>query len=254
MKRNILITGSGGTLAPRVIRSFTRSGWQWSPWDRNLADPDDRDACVSYFRRVRPDALLHLGMGHENWAGLLAGLASDAGIPFAFTSSVMVFGNHMQGPFEPDREPEPADDYGAYKLRCEHAVLRENPRGLIIRMGWQFDETSGGNNMFAQLSTQAEKQGFISASKKWIPACSHMSDSGEWIRDLMLQGAEGVYHLDGNSGEAESFYDMLVKIRELLDLPWELKEDNSFVFDQRMPDERCRPISIPARLSRSRSI
>lgn len=248
MSKHVLITGSGGSLAPHVIRRFTQAGWEWSGWDRKGADPDDTDACIRYFKEKKPDALIHLGMGHENWSGLLARLASERGIPFAFTSSVMVFGNHMTGPFQPGRVPEPADEYGAYKLRCEEAVTRENPRGLIIRLGWQFDENSGGNNMFAQLSAQAREQGYISASKKWIPACSHMAESGEWMYSLLSRGEGGVYHLDGNSSEAWNFYDMIDAIRVRLNLPWELREDNSFVFDQRMLDDRCEPESIPQRL------
>ena len=72
----LLITGLNGTLAPKVATAAAHRGWQVSGWDRHRFPPDNISACHTFLAETKPDAIMHLAMGSEIWAELLAAYAA----------------------------------------------------------------------------------------------------------------------------------------------------------------------------------
>lgn len=230
-----LVTGWRGTLAPRVAREIAGRGAEPIGWDRDQAPADDPGACQAYLDAVRPAGILHLGMGSAAWAAQLAGYARDHDIPFGFTSTVMVFGTRP-GPYRVGDEPSPAEEYGAYKVRCEKAVAAADPDGVVARIGWQIDESGIGNNMLAQLDAQAQTSGgMIRANAAWIPACSWMRDTARSLLDLVCDpGRRGLAHLDSNSVDAWAFPEVVRHVARVGCRDWVIEEVEDGVHDQRL--------------------
>ena len=72
----LLITGLNGTLAPHLARVAKAAGAQVLPWPREVVDPADEAASALFLQRMKPDAIAHLGMGAEAWAGRLSAYAA----------------------------------------------------------------------------------------------------------------------------------------------------------------------------------
>ncbi len=235
---NIVLTGSRGTLAQALIPLAKKRGWNITAWDRNAVNPEDNDAGNAWLESQNPDAICHLAMGSEYWAGRLAGFAASRRIPFLFTSSVMVFDNRKSGPYLPTHKPETDDEYGQYKIRCEDQIMANNDNAAILRLGWQFDHRRGGNNMYAQLQTMMTEGNHIDASRLWIPACSHMEHSSEIILNLIKEGSRGIWHADANARSGLSYPHLLETLNSRYGMGLRFQENEDYSHDQRMDDPR----------------
>jgi dTDP-4-dehydrorhamnose reductase len=239
---HLLITGLNGTLAPKVAAAAARRGWQVTGWDRHRVPPSDAGACRAFLLETMPDAIVHLAMGEESWAGLLAAYASERRAPFVFTSTAMVFDCVPDGPHAAGDARTAKDDYGRYKIRCEDAVWASpGPVGhrTVARIGWQIDaDDSGhatGNNMLAHLDAQHACDGRIWASTLWRPACSFMADTADALLGLVEQPAGGTVHLDSNAIEGHTFARIVaaLKVRYARD-QWLIAPNESYRHDQRL--------------------
>lgn len=237
------MTGLSGTLGPYVANYFKQQNWNLVNWDHHSVSPEDGSACQQLWDEVKPDAVCHLAMGSESWAGWLASQCKNHSIPFLFTSTAMVFDSSKQGPYSIFSDRNSQEGYGQYKIRCEDAIWAANPDALIARLGWQIGDTRGGNNMFEQLCQQHEKQGHIDASSTWFPATSRMRDTAEMLFKLIQRNEAGLYHVDSNAQDKLSFYELVQKLAKFHQLNWTVKENRDFNYDQRLHDER---IQTPA--------
>lgn len=236
---HVLITGLNGTLAPKVASHAVQRGWRISPWDRNRVPPADAKACNAFLGALQPDAIVHLAMGEEAWARLLATCTSKRNIPFAFTSTAMVFSHKPDGPHAPDDERTAADDYGRYKMRCEDAVLAANPSATVVRIGWQIhaddNGNAQGNNMLAHLDAQQARDGKIVASTLWRPACSFMDDTAEVLLGLIENPVAGVAHVDSNAIEGHAFDRIVAALKhEFKRDDWMIVREEGYRHDQRL--------------------
>jgi dTDP-4-dehydrorhamnose reductase len=237
-----LITGLSGTLAPKVATAATRRGWQVTGWDRHRVPPADAAACRAYLVAVRPDAIVHLGMGEESWAGLLAAHASEVGVPFVFTSSAMVFDCLPDGPHAVNDVRTAKDDYGRYKVRCEDAVWAapgSSAGRTVVRIGWQIDADEAGratgNNMLAHLDAQQAREGRITASTLWRPACSFMVDTAEALLGFVTQPAGGTVHVDSNAVEGHTFDRVVAGLKVRYGRgDWVIVPEEGYRHDQRL--------------------
>lgn len=244
----LLITGMNGTLGPKVAAAARARGMEPVGWDRQAASPDDPDACRRLLDRSGSSAILHLAMGAETWAGLLARYAAERGIPFLFTSTAMVFDHDPDGPHQPGDARSSRDDYGRYKIRCEDAVLAANAAAMVVRIGWQIDPDARGNNMLAHLDGWQRDQGRVEASRLWIPACSFMADSAEAFLTLVDAPVAGVHHLDSNAGEAHSFDRIAGALALEFDRGWRVEAVETYRHDQRLASGDGRMPGISSRL------
>lgn len=120
-------------------------------------------------REVKPFALVHCAMGSPQWAEDMARVCAEEGSKFLYVSSASVYGTQQQGPLTVNDTPVPCDDYGRYKLECEHRVRAANDQAIVVRIGWQMALRRGGNNMVEHLAQQQAEHGHLAASTEWFP-------------------------------------------------------------------------------------
>ena len=174
-----LITGAGGTVGRALTACLHDRGHVTIAWDKQHVPVNHYMAMEHFVRDTAPDGLFHLavassstGMENESWevnvhwASELAWITRKFQIPMLFASSVTVFSDQTQGPFDLDRLPDAVDGYGFEKRKAEDLVLNQNPAACVARLGWQIGEDFHGNQMLAWLEQEYIEKNVIRASKK----------------------------------------------------------------------------------------
>lgn len=253
MTRPWLVTGLTGTLAPHVADVLRAQGHSVVGWNRHLVPADDSPHARAYLADTDPVGILHLAIGSEAWAGLLAGHAAQRALPLVFTSTVMVFHHDPDGPHRPGDPTTSQDGYGQLKIRSEDAIRAAYPGAVIARIGWQMHPAGKGNNMIRQLGEQQAEHGVIRASRLWLPACSFMTDTARALVTLAQGGAAGTVHLDSNAQDALSFAELVRALAQQLHLPWQVEETDDYRHDQRLVDDVQRMPGLRAALDSLRS-
>jgi dTDP-4-dehydrorhamnose reductase len=146
--------------------------------------------------------------------------------------------------------PEPCDDYGRYKLDCEHRVCAVNDEAIVVRIGWQIALRRGGNNMVEHLAQKQAEHGHIAASTEWFPACSLLEDTSRALARALETSMPGLYLLDGNPGW--SFWQIARALDEAMGAGWEVRESKDFRWNNRMVDNNLTIPAIAAVLGRQR--
>jgi dTDP-4-dehydrorhamnose reductase len=259
------MTGSNGTVGTALARVLRERGDEVIGWDRAVAPPADRAACERLVREIEPEAVVHLavassGTGIDNegaivsidWSEQLATLCRDIGATYLFTSTAMVFTNDARGPFTIDSEPDAADGYGGEKRLAEGKVLSANPDAAVVRLGWQIGEAPGSNNMIDFMANAMKNEGVVRASRKWKPATSFLGDTANALAWLLDRAASreltGVSMIDGNRA-GHSFFDIVSALSaQKHGGAFTIEADDSFVYDQRMIDERIPVVQLQERL------
>lgn len=164
MKR-LLITGASGFLGWNLCQRATSD---WEVFGTFLSHPLDipditlfqvdvtgYDQLKGLFARVKPDAVIHTAaitdpnFCHKNRsisrrvnteASInMAGLCSDARIPFLFTSSDLVF-DGLNPLYVEEDEPSPVSYYGEHKALAESGIKDRYPPAVICRMPLMFGD------------------------------------------------------------------------------------------------------------------
>lgn len=256
----VLITGRNGTVGRAVAEALRGRGDEAVGWDRGETPPGDEAAARELIDRVRPDAVMHLAVASvgtgvadegrlvaERWTGVLARLAAERGIRFLYSSTAMVFTNEARGPFTVDSEPDEREGYGADKLAGERAAFEVNGEAIVARLGWQIGDAAGSNNVIDFLDKRMSEDGVVRASRKWKPAMSFLEDTAATLLWLLDQPG-GVYLVDGNRA-GHSFHDIARALSaERHSGRFTVEADDSFVYDQRMIDERVPVVQMEERL------
>jgi dTDP-4-dehydrorhamnose reductase len=243
-----LVTGLNGTLAPVLARAAAATGVQVIGWDRGRLDPEDADAGDAWLEAERPDAIAHLAMGSPAWTGRLAAHAARHGVPFVFTSTVMVFEHVPDGPHHAADERTGRSDYGRYKIACEDAVRAAHAGACIVRIGWQIDAAQPGNNMLLTLDGWQANEGRVACSRAWRPACSFMDDTAAVLVGLLRAPRPGTHHLDSNAGEAHSFDRVAEALKAAFARDaWRIEVHEDYRHDQRLAGSLAVP-PLSARL------
>jgi dTDP-4-dehydrorhamnose reductase len=253
----IVITGSNGTIGS-VLRNYLDSqGHETIAWDRKLTPVDNYQVMEDFLRGSRADALFHLAVasqptGKENeswlvnyeWSSELAWICRILYIKFIFTSTVMVFSDKNSGPYTIHSVPDAESGYGYEKRMAEGRVFAQNPDGIVVRLGWQIGNAPGSNNMIDFLERQMAEKGKITASTKWLPACSFIADTVQALTEL-LECEPGLYMIDSN--RKWNFYEICRALNLEHGSKWIIEETEDFCYDQRMIESR---FNIPPLKSR----
>lgn len=240
LSKTAIVTGLNGTLAPKMADVLLENGYEVVAWDRKRVPLENISKINDFLDEQQPELLCHLAMGDKNWAQKLAIETFNRNIKFLFTSTAMVFNHEPDGPHEVSDQRTALDDYGRGKVECEDRIIDCNPNAVIARIGWQIDWNVVGNNMFCQLTNNHQRDGFIEASDKWIPACSMMSDTCRAMFGLLKGGHRGVFHVDSNSYDKLNFAELVYKISAKHQLGWNIKVTSNYVHDQRLLDPRVK--------------
>ncbi len=254
-----IVTGARGTLGAVLCQRIVSAGGEAIPWDRARVPIDDYGAMEHFVRESGASAIFHLALaskptGIENegwlvnwqWPSELAWIARQLGVPFVYTSTVMVYTNAVPGPRDPATPADETEGYGAEKRRAEEQVLHQNPGAIVARLGWQIGSAPGTNNMIDFLERTNRESGAIRASTRWIPACSFLEDTADAL--LSLPGAgSGIHHVEGNSTGLD-FHRIATGLNALHGNRWRIVATDDFVLDQRLRDTRVPVGCVEARL------
>ena len=251
------MTGRRGTVGSALAEAIHRAGGEVVRWDRAAVPIDDYGEMRAFVGDTRPDALFHLAAASQptqphaaaeeswrvnyEWTSELAWLTRELGIPFIFTSTVMVFTRDNPGPYTVASRPDAEHDYGLQKRRAEERAFTQNPAARVARLGWQIGHDRSGNQMVAWLAERTR----VEASRRWIPACSFLDDTAAALLRLGTM-RPGLYHVDANDGW--TFYDLASAITAHHNLDTEIEPAWDHAHDQRLLDPRLPLPSLTDRL------
>ncbi len=246
--KKAIVTGAGGTVGQALVSLLSRQGISVAKWDRRKYAVLDEAKTGDFVEKTGPDIIFHLAIasrptGMENegnkvnvqWPRQLAALAAAKDIRFVFSSSVMVYSESVNGPYDPQSSATVDDGYGLDKKKAEAAVQEVYPRAHIARLGWQIGSAPGSNNMVDYLFSERDDNGAVSASRKWLPACAFLHSTADALIRLSKMEPD-VYLLDSNT--RWSFFQVLNALNRRHGRPARIIADDSFVYDQRMHDPR----------------
>ena len=246
----LLVTGLNGTLAPMLAREAASRGLSVIGWDRGATPPEDAAAIQAWLEAQRPDGIAHLATGSVDWARQLALHACRYSVPLVFTSTAMVFHHLPDGPHQAGDPRNSEEPYGQYKRECEDAILAAHPGACIARIGWQIDPEQRGNNMLFALDQWQEREGRVSASRAWRPACSFMEDTAAALLRLLKSPVAVVTHIDSNADEGHEFAAIARALKQAFDRPaWRIVENEDYAHDQRLAGGGALVPPLSARLA-----
>ena len=262
-KQKILITGGNGTVGAALRVVAEREGHEVCSWDRRLVRFGDLAAMDSYLEQLMPDVVVNLAIASQNdstslWTPraineefpvFLGKLCETKRIRFVHTSSVMVFENSGNGPFKLDSTPAASEGYDREKRIAEERIAAECNNAVVARLGWQIGEDLSGNTMSHYLSDTMAAKHEIAASHRWLPACSFVMDTAAALLDLAMSRGSGnrIFHIDGNRGW--SFFEIATALNSYLKQSWKIRQDDSFVYDQRLLGDLVAHCDLSRRLS-----
>jgi dTDP-4-dehydrorhamnose reductase len=144
------------------------------------------EADPGYSRAINVDGTLALARG-----------AAAIGATFAFLSSEYVF-DGLQGPYEEDASMRPLNEYGRQKQEVERLVPEiTGGEYLIARVSCLYGHERVGKNFVYQLwASLSEGREFRPPSDQ-IGTPTSVRDAAEVIRDLVLGGHRGTFHVAG---------------------------------------------------------
>ena len=184
----------------------------------NAAAHTDVDGCESE-RRL---AFRNNGLGPQSLA--LAG--RECGAMLVHVSTDYVFDGEKGEPYDELDQPNPLSVYGRSKLAGEMLVRSILPESFVVRAGLFF----GGKDdrlsrALRDLASGGSAAGFVDR----VGSPTYVKHLAERLVPLALTGRYGLYHLGGP--EPATPFDMLMRAKELGDLPGEVQEQKADELD-----------------------
>lgn len=137
-------------------------------------DLTDFEAFKKIFNEIKPDAVIHTAAStdpnycQEHPAGSkkinvdtavnIAGLCADKKIPFAFTSTDLVF-DGLNAPYKEGDPVCPVNIYGEQKVAAEEGILERYPSAAVCRLPLMFGEPGTAASGFFLSMIKALKEG-----------------------------------------------------------------------------------------------
>lgn len=218
--KHILITGGGGQVGLELAR--VNWGAQIAVHTPSRAELDIADAgsVVARFAQHPYDAVINaaaytaVDLAEDNVGdafsanalapALLADATRAARIPLIHVSTDYVFDGAKPGPYVENDPVAPLGVYGASKLAGEWAVLRGNPRAVILRTAWVL--SAHRSNFLKTMRRLAETRLQIPVVADQIGCPSSAADIAQALATLTLAHLDdprtptGLYHFV-NAGE-----------------------------------------------------
>jgi dTDP-4-dehydrorhamnose reductase len=207
------ITGAGGLIGNELRKSAQAYAPEVNPRGLGRADVDLLDAAAlsNLFTIEKPELIIHCAAVSRNTVcEANPDLARQTNvevtrrlvelgnlIPFVFFSTDLVFDGTKGAYIEEDR-PNPLSVYAETKVEAE-AVVRQHPHYIIVRISLTGGHSQTGDRGFNEEIKNAWRQGrtlnlFIDEYR--CPAAAGIVCRAVW--ELVLQKAEGTYHLCGS--------------------------------------------------------
>ena len=205
------LEASGAETVLRGGRTLKRPGWLTVDLSRILTEAD----AVAAVGEARPDLILCVGAmtfvdGCEDnpeqasrvnayGPSALAAYAHRRGLPFAFFSSDYVFDGSAErpGPYAEDAPTHPLSVYGKTKLEGERAVLRVQPRALVVRTSWVYGPDAAGRNFISSLVRQLRAGDRVRVPSDQISTPTLNRDLAQTTLALLRSELHGIVHVTG---------------------------------------------------------
>ncbi|MBI5666308.1 MAG: NAD(P)-dependent oxidoreductase [Nitrospirae bacterium] len=220
--KKLLLTGASGFLGWNICREAYKS---WEIFGTVFthpikikgvkivrADLTDFREFRKLFKEINPDAVIHTAAlsspdyCQQNKAATrkinvdapvyIAGLCADRGIPYAFTSSDLVF-DGLKAPYKEDDPVGPVNIYGEQKVRAEIGTLKKYPDASVCRMPLMFGDPGPAASSFFKTMLTAFREGRelrLFEDEFRTPVCGKTAAQGIFIA---MQKCKGLVHLGG---------------------------------------------------------
>ncbi|MBD2295452.1 NAD(P)-dependent oxidoreductase [Anabaena sphaerica FACHB-251] len=264
--KKLLITGASGFLGWHLCQ-IAKQEWEvYSTYHTHFLEiPDvkiskvdltDFQALKGLFNDIKPDAVIHTSaQSQPNYcqlhpqesypinvtaSGNIAGLCADNSLPFAFTSTDLVF-DGLNPPYQETDKVTPVNIYGEQKVKAETSILKVYPQAAICRMPLMFGKETPTAKSFIQQFIQTLKAGkelslFIDEFR--TPVSANTAAKGLL---LALENVNCIIHLGGK--ERISRYEFGEILVEALQLPSD-KLKSCFQEDVKMAAPRPKDVSL----------
>lgn len=139
----------------------------------------------------------------------IAGLCADAGIPFAFTSSDLVF-DGLNAPYREDDPVCPVNLYGEQKVRAEQGILNRYPGAAVCRMPLMFGDPGPAASSFFQTMVTALRKGRelrLFEDEFRSPVSGQTAARGLLVAIAKMKG---LYHLGGRERISRYHFGLLL--------------------------------------------
>lgn len=221
MKKKLLLTGASGFLGYHLLR--LAADWEVygmyhsKEFDSNTATPIRCDIANyielgNYFEDIEPDAVIHTAaiadanfcqenkehsyLVNVDAARNMAGICSDYRIPFAFTSTDLVF-DGSKGMYREEDTRNPVSIYGEQKAKAEDEVLKIYPNATVFRLPMMFGFADASQtNYLQQFISQMKKGGTVNLfTDEYRSVCGAKSISKGIVQ--LFEHTSGLIHLAG---------------------------------------------------------
>ncbi|QLE56912.1 NAD(P)-dependent oxidoreductase [Nostoc sp. TCL26-01] len=240
--KKLLITGASGFLGWHLCQEAQT---EWEVYGTYYTHPldipgsklvkvnlTDFTELKQIFREIQPDAVIHTAaqsqpnfcQTHPDESYIInvtascniAGLCADDAIPYAFTSSELVF-NGLNSPYRESDRICPINIYGEQKVMAEVGILERYPLTAVCRMPLMFGNVPPTAKSFIQpfiQTLQAGKELNLFIDEFRTPVSGKTAAKGLL---LALTKVNGIIHLGGK--ERISRYDFGQILAEVFQLP-----------------------------------
>lgn len=208
--RPILIAGATGTLGQAFARLCGTRGLAYHLLSRSQLDISDQASIVTALDRYEPWAIVNAAgyvrvddaeiepalCERENVTGP-ASLARECAIrdlPLVTFSSDLVFDGSKGAPYVESDVPSPINVYGRTKAEAEALVLREFPKGLVIRTSAFFGPWDSYNFAYSVLNDLSNGRSVVAAGDISISP-TYIPDLVNATLDLLIDDESGIWHL-----------------------------------------------------------
>ena len=217
----LLVTGKNGQVGFELTRALSVLG-EVVAVDRQTCDMTNADAIRALVQQVKPDVIVNAAAytavdkaeSEKEIAnavnaiapGILGEEAAKLNALVLHYSTDYIFDGSKSGTYTENDTPNPQSAYGQSKLDGEHALVKANPRHLILRTSWVYG-AHGGNFAKTMLRLAADREKLtVVADQFGAPtSAALLADlTAQLVGRYAREGAEkfpyGIYHAV-NSGE-----------------------------------------------------
>jgi dTDP-4-dehydrorhamnose reductase len=181
---------------------------------------------VQHISLLKPDFIVHLAaVADANYCQLfpwnswkinveatvnLAKIANEENIPFAFTSTDLVF-DGTQGNYSEEDTPNPVNKYGLQKLEAENLIRKFNPNAAVFRLPLMFGKSyTQKQNYLTDLIAKLQRNEKVNLFTDEYRSICGANSVAQGILKLITKSAQGTFHLGGTETLSRYEFGILV--------------------------------------------